>query len=69
MNINEVNILALAYLGDSVYELRVRDYLINQKIYKVLSHCQSTLILDFRTVAFLLSLVLKEHFNLVFLTM
>ena len=41
-----------------------------QKIYKVLlSHCQSTLILDFRTVAFLLSLVLKEHFNLVFLTM
>ena len=35
------------------------------KIYKVLpSHCQSTLILDFRTVAFLLFLVLKEHFNL-----
>ena len=35
MNINEVNILALAYLGDSVYELRVRNYLINKKIYKV----------------------------------
>ena len=35
MNINEVNILALAYLGDSVYELKIRDYLINQKIYKV----------------------------------
>lgn len=35
MNINEVNILALAYLGDSVFELRVRDYLIKKKIYKV----------------------------------
>ena len=35
MNINEVNILALAYLGDSVYELRIRDYLIKNKIYKV----------------------------------
>ena len=35
MNINEVNILALAYLGDSVYELRVRDYLIKNKTYKV----------------------------------
>ena len=35
MNINEVNILALAYLGDSVFELRVREYLIKNKIYKV----------------------------------
>lgn len=35
MNINEVNILALAYLGDSVFELRVREYLIKSKIYKV----------------------------------
>ena len=30
-----MNILALAYLGDSVYELRVREYLIKNKIYKV----------------------------------
>lgn len=35
MNINEVNILALAYLGDSVYELYIRDYLIKKGIYKV----------------------------------
>ena len=35
MDINEVNILALAYLGDSLYELKVRDYLIKSKIYKV----------------------------------
>ena len=30
-----MNILALAYLGDSLYELKVRDYLIKSKIYKV----------------------------------
>ena len=35
MNINEVNILALAYLGDSVYELNIREYLVNKGIYKV----------------------------------
>ena len=35
MNINEVNILALAYLGDSVYELYIRNFLINKGIYKV----------------------------------
>ena len=30
-----MNILALAYLGDSVYELRIREYLIKNKTYKV----------------------------------
>lgn len=35
MNVNEVNILSLAYLGDSVYELLIRTYLINKGIYKV----------------------------------
>ena len=30
-----MNILALAYLGDSLYELKVRAYLIKSKIYKV----------------------------------
>ena len=35
MNINEVNILSLAYLGDSVYELNIREHLINKGIYKV----------------------------------
>ena len=32
MNINEVNILALAYLGDSVYENYIRKYLIGTGI-------------------------------------
>ena len=35
MNINQINILTLAYLGDSVYELKIREYLIDKGIYKV----------------------------------
>lgn len=30
-----MNNLVLAYLGDAVYELRVREYLINKGLYKV----------------------------------
>ena len=35
MGINEINILSLAYLGDAVYELEVRNYLISLGISKV----------------------------------
>lgn len=35
MNVNQVNILVLAYLGDAIYELYIREYLINKKINKV----------------------------------
>lgn len=35
MNINQVNNLILAYLGDSVYELKIRTYLINLGINNV----------------------------------
>ena len=35
MGINEINILSLAYLGDSVYELEIRNRLINSNNYKV----------------------------------
>ena len=35
MDEKEINILSLAYLGDSVYELNIRKNLINKKIYKV----------------------------------
>ena len=35
MGIKEINILSLAYLGDSVFELLVRDRLINSNNYKV----------------------------------
>ena len=35
MGINEINVLTLAYLGDAVYELKVRNYLISTGISKV----------------------------------
>ena len=35
MDINGVNTLVLAYLGDSVYELLIRDYFIKQGLNKV----------------------------------
>lgn len=35
MNINQINILVLAYIGDSVYETKVRDYLISLGYNKV----------------------------------
>lgn len=35
MEIKEINALALAYLGDSVYEIYIRKYLINKGIFKV----------------------------------
>ena len=35
MHVNEENVLALAYIGDSVYELEIRKYLLSQNIHKV----------------------------------
>ena len=35
MNIESTNSLVLAYLGDSVYELLIREYFIKQNISKV----------------------------------
>lgn len=35
MDINNINIISLAYLGDAVYEVYVREYLINRGIAKV----------------------------------
>ena len=35
MDINQINILVLAYLGDSVYEIKIRDYLIAKGYNKV----------------------------------
>ena len=35
MEIKEINALALAYLGDSVYEIYIRRYLISKGIFKV----------------------------------
>lgn len=35
MRANEINILALAYLGDSIYEIYIRKYLLEQGIVRV----------------------------------
>lgn len=35
MNTKEINIISLAYLGDSVYELYIREYLLKKGIAKV----------------------------------
>lgn len=35
MNPQEINVITLAYLGDSVYEVYIRDYLIHKGIAKV----------------------------------
>lgn len=35
MNVLEINVLVLAYLGDTIYENYVRKYLINKKIANV----------------------------------
>ncbi len=35
MNVNDINVGVLAYLGDSVYELEIRNYLIKNKLGKV----------------------------------
>ncbi len=35
MDIREINIITLAYLGDAVYEVYIREYLINSGIAKV----------------------------------
>lgn len=35
MDVNSINVLALAYLGDSIYEFYVREYLIKKGISKV----------------------------------
>lgn len=32
MNVKEINVLVLAYLGDNIYEYYIRKYLIEQKI-------------------------------------
>lgn len=34
MELGRLNVISLAYLGDAVYELYVREYLLNKGIYK-----------------------------------
>src|SRR5574344_2686418 len=59
----ELNSLSLAYLGDAVYELKVREYLINQKIAKINDLQKESL--EFVTAkkqAYFLDILLKNNF-------
>lgn len=35
MNVNEINASALAYIGDAVYELEIRKYLVENRVFNV----------------------------------
>ena len=35
MDVNLINVMSLAYLGDSIYEVYIREYLLNQGLEKV----------------------------------
>ena len=35
MQTQNINVLALAYLGDAIYEIYIREYLLNKNIVKV----------------------------------
>ena len=43
MNINEINAGVLAYLGDSVYELEIRNFLLKKKLGKAYDLQQESL--------------------------
>ena len=38
VNVNEINAVILAYLGDAVYELQIRNYLITKNISSYFFH-------------------------------
>ena len=38
MNLKEINVLVLAYLGDAIYEYYVRNYLIDKKIAMLMTY-------------------------------
>ncbi len=63
MNVLEINVLVLAYLGDAVYELYVRKALINRKINHVNELQTSSLdYVSAKRQAFFLNQLLEENF-------
>lgn len=63
MNVLEVNVLVLAYLGDTIYEDYVREYLIGKKIAHVNElQKQSILYVSAKAQASFLKQLLEEEF-------
>lgn len=65
MSINEINVLVLAYLGDTIYEDYIRKYLINKGIAKVndLQKEASLYVSAKGQASFLKDLIEKDFFN------
>lgn len=62
MKTSELNVLALAYLGDSIYELYVRKYLIEKGIVKVKElQAQAILYVSAKAQAFYLKSWLEKN--------
>ena len=63
MEVIDVNTLALAYLGDAYYELLVRKYLIEKKIYKVKDLQEESLnFVSAKSQASLLNKLIEKNF-------
>lgn len=63
MNVNEINAGVLAYLGDSVYELEVRKYLLNKKLGKAYDLQQESLnYVSAKNQAIFLDMLLEKKF-------
>lgn len=65
MSINEINVLVLAYLGDTIYEDYIRKHLINKNIAKVndLQKEASNYVSAKNQAAFLKTLLEKNFFT------
>lgn len=65
MNVNEINVLVLAYLGDSIYEVYVREYLVKKGIANVNDlQTESIKFVSAKAQAEMLKcLIDKEYFN------
>lgn len=62
MNVNQINSLVLAYLGDAIYEVYIREYLINKKINKVNDlQMEAKKYVSAKGQAYFLELLLKDN--------
>lgn len=65
MKITDLNSLSLAYLGDAIYELKIREYLLQQKIAKIndLQKASLNFVTAKRQAYFLDELIKQNFFN------
>ena len=62
-DLNSLNVLALAYVGDAIYEIYIRDYLIKKNIVKVKDlQAESVKFVSAKAQSKYLSLLIEENF-------